>query len=152
MDTQNPYAAGEAASAAPTRRFTGELASKKRRLGTFLVDYAVYTLICGVVTIVVVLTLGEQAVDGNRAYLITLPAFLVYYAGFEGTIGRTPGKLVFGTRVVTRTGGDPSVGQAIGRTLSRFIPFEPLSVLFATDGEAIGWHDAIARTKVIRTR
>jgi len=152
MQTHNPYAAGEAATATPSRQFAGELASKTRRFGTFVVDYAIYYLLCGLAAVVVILTLGEQAVDGNRAYLISLPMFLVYYIGFEGTVGRTPGKLIFGTRVVTNAGGEPSFGQAIGRTLSRFIPFEPFSVLFSTDGEAIGWHDSIARTKVIRTR
>ena len=152
MHTENPYVAGDAIVATQPRRFAGDLASKKRRLGTFLVDYAVYYLLCGIAGIAVVIAVGEQAIDGNKAYLISIPMFLVYYAGFEGTIGRTPGKLVFGTRVVTRTGGEPSFGQAIGRTLSRFIPFEPLSVLFSVDGEAVGWHDSIARTKVIRTR
>ena len=152
MDTQNPYAAGQATAAMPPQQYAGEIASKKRRLGTFLVDYAVYYLLCGIAAIAVVLTLGEQAVDGNRAYLISIPMFLVYYVAFEGTIGRTPGKLIFGTRVVTNAGSQPSFGQALGRTLSRFIPFEPLSVLFSTDGEAVGWHDSIARTKVIRAR
>ena len=152
MDTQNPYIASDAVAATPPRQFAGEIASKKRRFGTFLVDYAVYYLLCGLAGIVVVVALGEQAIDGNKAYLISSPMFLVYYGAFEGTIGRTPGKLIFGTRVVTNTGAEPSFGQAIGRTLSRFIPFEPLSVLFSTDGEAVGWHDSIARTKVIRAR
>lgn len=152
MDTSNPYAAGDAVAARSPQHFTGEIAGKGRRFGTFLADYALYYLLCGVVAVVVVLALGEQALEGNRAYLISIPMFLVYYAGFEGAIGRTPGKLIFGTRVVTHDGRAPSFGQAIGRTLSRFIPFEPFSVLFSTDGEAIGWHDSIARTKVIRAR
>ena len=42
METQNPYAAGEATAAMPPQQYAGEIASKKRRLGTFLVDYAVY--------------------------------------------------------------------------------------------------------------
>ncbi|HEY4581890.1 MAG TPA: RDD family protein [Lysobacter sp.] len=152
MDTQNPYVASDAVAATPHRPFTGEIASKRRRFGTFLVDYAVYYLLCGIAAILVVLTLGEQAIEGNKAYLISIPMFFVYYVAFEGTIGRTPGKLIFGTRVVTNTGGEPSFGQAISRTLSRFITFEPLSVLFSTDGEAVGWHDSIARTKVARAR
>ncbi|GAB6195764.1 RDD family protein [Lysobacter xanthus] len=152
MQTQNPYAAGEAIPASPPVQYAGELASKKRRLGTFLVDYAVYYLLCAVVAIVVILVMGDHALDGNRGYLISIPMFLVYYATFEGAIGRTPGKLVFGTRVVNAAGGDASFSQVVGRTLSRFIPFEPLSVLFATDGEAMGWHDSIARTKVIRSK
>ena len=152
MENHNPYVPGEATVASPPRQFTGEIASKGRRFGTFLVDYFIYYLLCGVFGVVVALTLGEQAIEGARAYLVAVPLYLAYYAGFEGAIGRTPGKLIFGTRVVRNDGAAPSFGQAIGRTLSRMIPFEPFSVLFGTDGEAIGWHDSIARTKVIRAR
>ena len=152
METQNPYAVGEAALASPAEQFTGEIAGKGRRFGTMLVDWIIYYLICGILGVIVVLTLGEQAVEVGKAYLISLPAFFVYYVGFEGALARTPGKFIFGTRVVTDNGGAPSYGQAIGRTLSRMIPFEPFSVLFGTDGQAIGWHDSIARTKVIRAR
>lgn len=152
MESTNPYASGDAAVASPTARFTGEIAGKWRRFGTMLVDYAVYYALCAIVTVVVILASNEHAVDGARVYLISVPVYVVYYALFEATLGRTPGKLVLGTRVVNQHGAAPSFGQVIGRTLSRFIPFEPFSVLFATDGEAIGWHDSIARTKVIRTR
>lgn len=152
MDTQNPYAAGDAVAATPPQHYAGELASKKRRFCTFLADYAIYYLSCILTAVVVAIALGEQAIEGNNIYLISIPMFLVYYAGFEAALGRTPGKLIFGTRVVSNTGGAPSFGQVLGRTLSRFIPFEPFSVLFSTDGEAMGWHDSIARTKVIRTR
>lgn len=152
MESQNPYIAGDAVVASPPRQFTGELAGKGRRFGTLLVDHALYYVLCGVIGVIVVLAFGEDAVQGGRAYLISIPVFLAYYAGFEGALGRTPGKFLFGTRVVTNAGGPPSFGQALGRTLSRMIPFEPFSVLFASDGETIGWHDSIARTKVIRVR
>lgn len=152
METENPYQVGAAALAMPAEPYTGELAGKGRRFGTMLVDQVTYYLLCAVIFAIVIAMLGEQSVDGAKAYLVSIPAFLLYYVGFEGTIGRTPGKFVFGTRVVTNDGGAPSFGQAIGRTLSRLIPFEPFSVLLANKGEVIGWHDSIARTKVIRTR
>lgn len=152
MEPQNPYVAGDAAVATPSARYTGEIAGKGRRFGTMLVDYFVYYVLCAIVTVIVVLALGEQAVEGAKAYLVALPLYVLYYAGFEGALGRTPGKFVFGTRVVTDRGEAPSFGQAVGRTLSRMIPFEAFSVLFASDGEVIGWHDSIARTKVIRAR
>ena len=152
MESQNPYAVGDAVVASPPEHFTGEIAGKGRRFGTMLVDAVLYYLLCGVLGVIVILTLGEEAVQGGKAYLISIPAFLVYYAAFEGAIGRTPGKFLFGTRVVADHGGAPSFGQAIGRTLARMIPFEPFSVLFAADGKAIGWHDSIARTKVVMAR
>ena len=150
METQNPYAVGEAALASPEEHFVGEVAGKGRRFGTMLVDWIIYYLLCGVIGVIIILTLGEEALDGLNGYFVSIPAFFVYFAGFEGALGRTPGKFIFGTRVVTNDGGAPSYGQALGRTLARMIPFEPFSVLFSSDG--IGWHDSIARTKVIRAR
>jgi uncharacterized RDD family membrane protein YckC len=152
MESHNPYAVGEAALATPPERFTGEIASKWRRFGTMLIDYVFYYIFCAILGVIAGLTLGERALEGGGAYLISISALLVYYAGFEGTLGRTPAKFLLGTRVVTNDGGAPSFGQAIGRTLARMIPFEPFSVLFAREGNAIGWHDAIARTKVVRVR
>lgn len=152
MESHNPYVAGEAVVAAPPQHFAGEIAGKGRRFGTMIVDYAGYYLLCVVLSVAVVLALGVEAVQGGNAYLIVVPAYFLYYAGFEAVCGRTPGKFIFGTRVVTNAGGAPSFGQAMGRTLARMIPFEPFSVLFASDGAAIGWHDSMARTKVIRAR
>ena len=57
---------------------------------------------------------------------------------------------MFGTRVVSENGTDPTFGQVAGRTLSRFIPFEPLSVLFSNTH--LGWHDSLSKTKVVATR
>ncbi|TZF89753.1 RDD family protein [Cognatilysobacter lacus] len=152
MESQNPYLAGDAALATPPRHYTGEVASKGRRFGTMVADYVIYYVLSLVISMAVIVAFGPGALQGGKAYLITIPVYLSYYSGFEGVLGRTPGKFIFGTRVVTRAGGAPSFGQAIGRTLSRVIPFEPFSVLFASDGDAIGWHDSIARTKVIRVR
>ena len=152
MQTQNPYAAGDAIAAAPTKQYSGEIAGRGRRFGTMLVDMVLYYLACMIVGVVVVLAFGESAIEGGRSYLFSIPVFFGYYGGFEGLFGRTPGKFVFGTRVVSNSGGAPSFGQAFGRTLSRMIPFEAFSFLFATDGEIVGWHDSIANTKVIRVR
>lgn len=72
-----------------------------------------------------------------------------YFVVFEGMSGRTPGKLVTGTRVVAADGSPPSWGQIVGRTLARFIPFEALSFLGAPP---VGWHDSLSGTRVVRVR
>jgi hypothetical protein len=38
--------------------------------------------------------------------------------------------------------------QILGRTFSRFVPFEPFSFL----GSGHGWHDRWSDTRVVRTR
>ncbi|GAB1594643.1 RDD family protein [Lysobacter claricitrinus] len=149
MELQNPYSAGDAAiAAAPRAQYTGEMAGKGRRFLTMLVDNILYYAACVAAVIVVMTFAGADAINGARVYAVTLPMFVLYYSGFEALFGRTPGKFICGTRVVTEHGAAPSFGQALGRTISRMIPFEPFSVLFSEEGR--GWHDSIAKTKVIR--
>ena len=48
----------------------------------------------------------------------------VYYIPLEAMSGRTIGKLITGTKVVSEDGHRPPFSEVIKRTLSRFIPFE----------------------------
>lgn len=72
---------------------------------------------------------------------------LCYYSLMETTFGLTLGKLVTGTRVVDETGKKPSLAAILGRTLARFVPFEPFSFF----GDS-GWHDRWSGTRVIDIR
>ena len=74
---------------------------------------------------------------------------LFYFVFFESLIGRTPGKLLTGTRVVDEQGQKPSFGQILGRSLARMLPFEPLSFFGA---ENRGWHDSLSKTYVVKSR
>jgi uncharacterized RDD family membrane protein YckC len=127
-----------------------ELASKGRRLGTFLVDYACFIVCAFCLGLAVALALGDEGITALQQIPdIVLGSVMIftYYVFFEGIWARTPGKLLFGTIVVNEAGGKPSIGQVFGRTLSRFIPFEPLSFLGTR-----GWHDSLSRTYVVRAR
>jgi uncharacterized RDD family membrane protein YckC len=98
---------------------------------------------------------GQRAVhalqSGGTAgqYLLGATILLIYYIPQEALFGRTLGKLVTGTMVVNEEGGKPSLGQVVGRTFSRFIPFEAFSFFVSS---ARGWHDSIPRTYVVRVR
>jgi len=76
---------------------------------------------------------------------------LVYYLPQEAFSGRTLGKLITGTKAVNQDGTELSFGQALGRTLCRFIPFEAFS-FFGENGRPKGWHDRIPNTMVISVR
>jgi uncharacterized RDD family membrane protein YckC len=122
-------------------------ASKGRRFGTLLVDYVVFLVISFCIGAFVALAFGEVGIKALQRVPDTLLGCIIlsgYYIFFEGVFARTPGKFLFGTIVVNETGGAPSIGQVIGRTLCRFIPFEPFSCL----GER-GWHDGIPKTYVV---
>lgn len=78
----------------------------------------------------------------------------VYVIGFWIYAGATPGKMLFGMRVVrSDTGGPISAGQAIGR----FFGYIVSSLVFCLgfiwvgfDARKQGWHDKLASTVVVR--
>lgn len=81
------------------------------------------------------------------AYLLM---YFAYYVGMEASTGKTVGKYVTGTQVLTQDGEQPSGGTIFIRTLCRIIPFEPFSLLF--NNYARGWHDNWSETRVVKTR
>jgi uncharacterized RDD family membrane protein YckC len=70
-----------------------------------------------------------------------------YYIFFEGIFGQSLGKMITGTFVVTEDGEKPNLERIMTRTLCRFIPFDTFSFLGAN---AIGWHDSISKTMVVK--
>ena len=83
--------------------------------------------------------------------LFGLLVALLYYVPSEVFFGVTLGKLVTSTRVVTETGEAPSLNQVLGRTLTRFVPFEIFSFL-GGKGRPVGWHDSWSSTRVVPAR
>lgn len=124
-------------------------AGKWRRFFNFLIDYVgqVVVVIAGIA--VAFLIGGDPAlayVEEIPELMLGMLAALVYYIGMEGLFGRTLGKLITGTRVVDSRGERASIGQVVGRTFARFIPFEAFSFLGETGR---GWHDSMSNTYVV---
>lgn len=124
-----------------------ESARRLRRFGTFLVD-----LLC-LYVFVLVITLGlyiffgpgiQETIHKIPNALMGSVYYVLYCCLFESIWARTPGKLIFGTVVVNAAGEKPTFFQVLGRSVCRFIPFEPLSFI----GQR-GWHDSIPNTFVI---
>lgn len=153
MDPDNPYAppsAGLARPPAPPSE--DELASTGQRLVNLLIDFlaiGVFGFVMGGLSVAWDPDPEPRSFLENQAFGILLN--LVYYTGFEGLLGRTPGKLLTGTRVVASSGGQPSATQILGRSLARMVPFEPFSFLGGR-GHPVGWHDAWSKTRVVRVR
>ena len=81
--------------------------------------------------------------------LIGYSNFIVYYTFCEKVCkGYTLGKLITGTRALRADGQELTLKDALLRSLSRCVPFEPLSIWF---GNGI-WHDTWTRTMVIKSR
>ena len=87
--------------------------------------------------------------------LLLSGAFLfIYDVLFTGLRGQTPGKMAMKIRVVNDQGQAPGIPRAmlreiIGKTLSNLLYLGYIWVAF--DSGKRGWHDHIARTRVIST-
>lgn len=81
--------------------------------------------------------------------IITAITTLIYYFTMEYfTKGRTIGKWITGTKVISIDGKTPDAKQLFYRTLSRIVPFDGLSFLFSENG----WHDQWSDTRVIKIK
>ena len=86
---------------------------------------------------------------------VSLLAGMIYFTGFHGIAGRTPGKMLLGLRVIQASGDPITPGIAFLRWVGYLIsgPLFGLGFLWvAFDGRKQGWHDKIAATLVIHRR
>ncbi len=129
-----------------------EEASKSQRFAHLLFD----TLFCFLILSPMILYFDKfwenlyRILKSDRAVLTV--SFLIfrciYYTFFESVLGATPGKFLTETRVIeANSDRRSSFGTIVGRTLARFIPFEPFSFLFGGN-----WHDAASGTRVVREK
>lgn len=80
--------------------------------------------------------------------LIELFVFLYYYLLLEIIFKTTAGKCLTNSIIVNASASSPSIGQLIGRTFCRLIPFDAFS--FLTKNKR-GWHDIITETYVCQS-
>jgi uncharacterized RDD family membrane protein YckC len=151
------------AASAPPPRYGGFW----RRLGAFIVDLAMISLLCAVMAAMayVAYKVGLAAHNrrvslGNASPLVVLLTmaglFLTtaYFVVFHGMDGQTIGKLVFHLRVVGADRQRISYRRALLRWLGTVgfgmasIGLSLLWILWSR--EKRGWHDFLARTWVIR--
>ena len=152
QDFDDPYAPPVTSPTQPkSYRKNWEVAGKGRRFANFLIDYVGLFLSAVILGIIVAMVGGDEGIarlEEIPDILLGIPISLCYYVFWEGFFARTPGKFLTGTRVIGEDGSPPSWGQVIGRTLCRYIPFEPLAYL----GLERPWHDNIPKTYVILNR
>jgi uncharacterized RDD family membrane protein YckC len=116
------------------------------RLVAYLIDFAILF----VINMVVQLVLGS-VLGGLVAFVIGI----AYVIGFWTTSGATPGKKLMKLQVVQQSDGQiPTVGTAVlryvGYIASAVVVF--LGYLWIIwDPNKEGWHDKIAKTRVIKT-
>lgn len=136
-------------------------AGKGLRFANFFIDSIILNVIgffVGVVLVVMLLSSGyTMDEEGNFTNMplwmnlslnfANIPITIAYFIILESLLGRTIGKLITGTKVVNAEGGTATMGQVVGRTFARFIPFEAFSFLGETSR---GWHDSLSKTYVVK--
>lgn len=111
-----------------------------------------YQLALAALSIIGVTTMWSGGGAAALGYLLAVPVvFIVYCAGFWTLLGRTPGMMLLGLRVVALDGGPPGGKRSLIRVLAYWI-----SAIFflgfawiAVDRRNQGFHDKIARTFVV---
>jgi uncharacterized RDD family membrane protein YckC len=153
MTGQNPYEPPKAdvnAGLLPQQLDLLPTAGMGARFLNFLVDSIISRVLLAAAIIPLAKLIGPGDAAPFVVMLLGLGAMAGYYVVLETVFGWTLGKLITGTRVVRSDGDKPSLPQVLGRTLMRFVPFEPLSVLFSSSNR--GWHDSASGTRVVRVR
>ncbi|OAV44813.1 RDD family protein [Lewinella sp. 4G2] len=131
------------------------IASRGKRFLNYLIDYAGYTvlgLVIGVILGAIYPEILDTALfDENNQitdYLLGALLIIIYYPLTEGLLeGKSLGKMITKTRTVKRDGNPVSMEDIMIRTISRIVPFDPLS--FLGKEPIIGWHDKWSKTIVI---
>lgn len=143
---RNVYAPPEADVTTRRDRPRHRDASKGVRFANYFLDQVAVVFV-GVVVMVFLFT--EEQMESGAADLLFVGLSLGYFLVLEGTTGRTIGKWITGTAVVAEDGERPGFGKVLGRTLTRWVPFEPFSFL---GSRPIGWHDRWSGTRVVKVR
>ena len=158
-DGGNPYESPLSAVAdAPAEAAALTPATKLRRFVHWMIDRLIVVGIIFLGMVAAGIVGGDEVLDWVEQLpwwqdqLIGFAAIIVYYTLMEGATGTTIGKLLTGTRVVDEAGRPITFGQALLRSLSRIVPFEAFSILFADDDDPRGWHDRWPRTRVVLKR
>jgi uncharacterized RDD family membrane protein YckC len=151
MERDNPFVPPGEDPVFATEEEAGYLQSATigQRMLNSLVDFFAFVLLSAVAGFIFGLLgarTGHLRHDGGVRNVVGYGAFILYYVVSEGTTQRTLGKWFTRTKVVADDGRKPSLGQIIGRSVARLVPFEPFSC-FSSRG---GWHDRWSRTRVVR--
>lgn len=112
--------------------------------------YALLMLVYSIVSGIDYLMVADSVADINPLLDRLVTAFfyaLFIYLTEMISKGRSLGKLITGTMVVTDKGGLPTGNDFLKRNFSRIVPFDVLSFLGTN-----GWHDSWSDTRVVKRK
>ena len=131
-------------------------ASQGLRFANYLIDLGIfYGLIMAFFFVMALFSQDPDALiddlDNANPLLdrvLTLIGYALYMFVIEILLkGRSIGKFITVTRVVTIDGNQPTMGDLFTRNISRAVPFDQLSFLGNN-----GWHDKWSDTRVVKSK
>ena len=126
--------------------------SRWLRLANYIIDYIGMVILVVILMVLQSIIMGEESlatIEKIPDFLLGIILIFIYYLPLEAATGRTLGKLVTGTKVVNARGMKVGFTDIMMRTLSRMVPFEPLSV-FRSSKRC--WHDSWSKSYVVKCR
>ncbi|MCH7616334.1 MAG: RDD family protein [Chloroflexi bacterium] len=114
------------------------------RFAAVLVDAVILTIV----------NLVLSAIVGSTAVFLGLAVGIAYTIGFWTASGATPGKMMFGLKVLTVDGDPIGLDKAVLRYIGLWVNALTLGIgylFIAFRKDKRGLHDLIAGTRVIRT-
>ncbi len=123
--------------------------SRQIRFVNFITDLLIFAIISSAILVTLKSNFSSLSTDNKYIdRIISLLLYSAYYLVCEGIFRTTPGKFLTKTKVVTNDGEAASFQLILIRSITRIIPFEPLSIFFSDNKNC--WHDTISKTKLIR--
>lgn len=129
------------------------------RLAAMTIDYVLMLIPCALAGALIII-LAVMEIDAGMVGILSVLLMLLalawtfgYFIVFYGVKSTTPGKMLFGMRVVREDNGSKmSWGQAFGRTFAYILSriFYIGFIIAAFDDEKRALHDHLAKTRVIR--
>jgi uncharacterized RDD family membrane protein YckC len=96
-----------------------------------------------------------RALAAGSGALIVMSTGFLYFTFFAGSSGQTPGKRLFGLKIIRETGEEMTYGRACLRSIYWIVSLLLFSigfVMIAFNKQKQGLHDKLARTYVVRTK
>lgn len=129
-----------------------EYANGGQRLANFLIDQTIVSVIYFTVATILSTSFSFIFKEASKANIyftsIAVAINLGYYILLEGIGGKTIGKYITRTRVLSTDGQPVTFKKALVRSLCRMLPCEPFSFLSRSNG----WHDSMTDTIVVKDR
>lgn len=116
---------------------------KRKRLINFIIDLIV-------IAILIEITIRIEELVAFKTLLKVFRVIIIlggYYIPMEYFLGKTIGKYVTKSKVVSLDGTKISFRASVIRFLCRWIPFEFASLALGSDAKA--WHDVLSKTLVV---